>query len=117
MLTGLVRRMRAAQDREGEPVAAAATDPGHVAAVLREAASAGTEVRVAVVGSNGRSEHRRVRPGSVDAERAHKQDLDQDAEVGVRVHRITSAPPRTSPAPVRSAAAPGRETPDARWAS
>ena len=95
MLTGLVRRMRAAQDREGEPVAAAATDPGHVAAVLREAASAGTEVRVAVVGSNGRSEHRRVRPVSVDAGRARMQDLDREAEIVVAVHRITSATPGT----------------------
>ena len=89
-LERLVARMRAGQDRLDQRSDLPATDPVHTVAALREAASAGSPVRVVVVGASGRPEQRRVRPLSVEGGRVRMLDLDREAELVVAVHRINA---------------------------
>ncbi|TNC16872.1 hypothetical protein FHE66_13215 [Georgenia sp. 311] len=89
-LTALVGRMRQGQTRAEQRDDLPATDPVHTVAALREAASAGSQVRVEVIGASGRPERRRVRPLSVEGGRVRMLDLDREAELVVAVHRINA---------------------------
>ncbi len=89
-LERLVSRMRSAQSRAQERDDIPATDPVHTVAALREAASAGSTVRVVIIGASGKPERRRVRPVSVEGGRVRMLDVDREAELVVAVHRINA---------------------------
>ena len=89
-LERLVGRMRAGQERADQRDDLPATDPVHTVAALREAASAGSAVRVVLIGASGRPERRRVRPVSVEGGRVRLVDLDRESELVVAIHRISA---------------------------
>ncbi|WP_226924856.1 helicase-associated domain-containing protein [Georgenia satyanarayanai] len=89
-LERLVGRMRAGQERADQRDDLPATDPVHTVAALREAASAGSAVRVVLIGASGKPERRRVRPVSVEGGRVRMVDLDREAELVVAIHRISA---------------------------
>ncbi|MDO4244000.1 MAG: helicase-associated domain-containing protein [Actinomyces sp.] len=87
-LAGLVVRMRAGQQEEGDP--AAATDPVHVLALLRQAQSSRARVRLRIVGSDGAVQDRSVRVLAVEPGRVRLADVVRQTELTVAVHRIVS---------------------------
>ncbi|MBD8063810.1 helicase-associated domain-containing protein [Actinomycetaceae bacterium Sa1BUA1] len=89
-LERLVGRMRAGQERADQRDDLPATDPVHTVAALREAASAGSAVRVVLIGASGKPERRRVRPVSVEGGRVRLIDLDRESELVVAIHRISA---------------------------
>ncbi|MBX9245767.1 hypothetical protein ICW40_13240 [Actinotalea ferrariae] len=68
-------------------------DPVLALALLREAVAEGREVWLDIVGPNGGSTRRRVRPVRVDAGRVRAIDPDREAELTVAVHRIAGVTP------------------------
>ncbi|WP_454083808.1 helicase-associated domain-containing protein [Georgenia sp. Marseille-Q6866] len=89
-LERLVGRMRTGQERADQRDDLPATDPVHTVAALREAASAGSTVRVVLIGASGKPERRRVRPVSVEGGRVRMIDLDRESELVVAIHRISA---------------------------
>ncbi len=68
-------------------------DPVLALALLREAVAEGREVWLDIVGPNGGSTRRRVRPVRVDGGRVRAIDPDREAELTVAVHRIAGVTP------------------------
>ncbi|HLS50263.1 MAG TPA: helicase-associated domain-containing protein [Actinomycetaceae bacterium] len=89
-LTDLVGRLRRAEAQVG------AMAPGHIVALLREAATAAEVVSVVMAEAGGHHRTRLLRPLTVIAGRARMEDPAAGTEVTVAVHRIasvTSVPP------------------------
>ena len=61
--------------------------------LLREAAQARTSVWLEVVGPDGRSQRRLVRPLKVEGGRLRALDPQREAELTVAVHRIAGVDP------------------------
>lgn len=74
-------------DPEGTP------DPVLSLALLRQAAAEGREVWLELVGPEGITQRRRVRPLRVDAGRVRAIDAEREAELTVAVHRIANVTP------------------------
>ncbi|NMR20294.1 helicase-associated domain-containing protein [Cellulomonas fimi] len=92
-----------ARRRPGAPGGDLGTaDPVTALATLREAADAGREVWLEIVGPQGTPQGRRVRPVRVDAGRVRAIDTARDAELTVAVHRIARVTP-IDPAPAQPA--------------
>ncbi|MCL3861528.1 helicase-associated domain-containing protein [Actinotalea sp. K2] len=68
-------------------------DPVLALALLREAAAEGREVWLEIVGAQGASQRRRVRPLRVDAGRVRAVDSERESELTVAVHRIARVTP------------------------
>ncbi|NTW42021.1 MAG: hypothetical protein HGA44_19435, partial [Cellulomonadaceae bacterium] len=68
-------------------------DPVLALALLRDAAAQGREVWLEVVGPQGITERRRVRPLRVDGGRVRAVDPEREAELTVAVHRIAHVTP------------------------
>lgn len=68
-------------------------DPVLALALLREAVAEGREVWLDIVGPDGGSSRRRVRPVRVDAGRVRAIDPEREAELTVAVHRIAGVTP------------------------
>lgn len=64
------------------------SEPGDVLVLLREAAQARASVWVEIVGPDGRSQRRLVRPLKVEGGRLRALDPQREAELTVAVHRI-----------------------------
>lgn len=64
------------------------SEPGDLLVVLREAAQARTSVWVEIVGPDGTSQRRLVRPLKVEGGRLRALDPQREAELTVAVHRI-----------------------------
>ncbi|QGQ20272.1 hypothetical protein GC089_15060 [Cellulomonas sp. JZ18] len=73
------------------------TDPADALLLLREAAQARTLVWVEMVGPDGRSDRRLVRPLRVEGGRLRALDPRREAELTVAVHRIASVVPADAP--------------------
>jgi len=67
--------------------------PGLAIGLLREAAAEHRPVWLQLVGPDGSTARRRVRPLRVDAGRVRVLDLDREAELTVAVHRIVDVTP------------------------
>lgn len=67
--------------------------PGLAIGLLREAAAEHRPVWLQLVGPDGSTSRRRVRPLRVDAGRVRVLDLDREAELTVAVHRIVDVTP------------------------
>ena len=67
--------------------------PGLAIGLLREAAAEHRPVWLQLVGPDGSTSRRRVRPLRVDAGRVRLLDLDREAELTVAVHRIVDVTP------------------------
>src|SRR5690606_34870534 len=67
--------------------------PSLALGLLREAAEEHRPVWLQVVGPDGTTSRRRVRPLRVDAGRVRVLDLDREAELTVAVHRIVDVTP------------------------
>ncbi|WP_129338673.1 helicase-associated domain-containing protein, partial [Cellulomonas endophytica] len=68
-------------------------DPAAALVLLRQAAAERAEVRVELVGPDGRLQERTLRPLRVDAGRLRAVDLQRSAELTVAVHHIASVSP------------------------
>ncbi|WP_199422803.1 helicase-associated domain-containing protein [Actinotalea solisilvae] len=84
--------------RSGGPAGPAPADQGTpdpvlALALLREAVAEGREVWLDIVGPDGGSSRRRVRPVRVDAGRVRAIDPEREAELTVAVHRIAGVTP------------------------
>ena len=79
--------LRDVVDPEGTP------DPVLSLALLRQAAAEGREVWLELVGPEGITQRRRVRPLRVDAGRVRAVDAEREAELTVAVHRIANVTP------------------------
>ncbi|ADG73637.1 conserved hypothetical protein [Cellulomonas flavigena DSM 20109] len=98
--TGVAQRTAASRARRGAtpPSSARATsdgtsEPGALLVLLREAAQARTSVWLEVVGPDGRSQRRLVRPLKVEGGRLRALDEQREAELTVAVHRIAGVDP------------------------
>ncbi|MBO3096328.1 helicase-associated domain-containing protein [Cellulomonas dongxiuzhuiae] len=101
--TAASRRARAPRTAEaagpGRARAAGGTsEPADLLVVLREAAQARTSVWVEMVGPDGRSQRRLVRPLRVEGGRLRALDPQREAELTVAVHRIAGVEPADTPA-------------------
>src|SRR5690606_26793009 len=87
----------AADRRRGEPEDEPDGDdpggPSLALGLLREAAEEHRPVWLQLVGPDGTTSRRRVRPLRVDAGRVRVLDLDREAELTVAVHRIVDVTP------------------------
>ncbi len=89
LLAGDRRRGEADDDIDpGDPAG-----PGLAIGLLREAAAEHRPVWLQLVGPDGSTSRRRVRPLRVDAGRVRVLDLDREAELTVAVHRIVDVTP------------------------
>lgn len=77
----------------GDPAA-----PAFALGLLREAAAEHRQVFLDVVGQDGTTSRRRVRPVRVDAGRVRVIDLDREAELTIAVHRIVDVSLTDAPA-------------------
>ncbi|HSK58114.1 MAG TPA: helicase-associated domain-containing protein, partial [Actinomycetospora sp.] len=84
-------RRRSDGDDEPDPDDAGA--PSLALGLLREAAEEHRPVWLQLVGPDGTTSRRRVRPLRVDAGRVRVLDLDREAELTVAVHRIVDVSP------------------------
>ena len=90
-LTTLVGRLRVGQEAlqtAGE--AAVATDPVHALAVLRQAQSSRSRLRLRLAGPDGAVQERQVRVMAVEPGRVRLRDVVRETELTVAVHRIVS---------------------------
>lgn len=90
-LAGLVARLRSGQDEQdtqGDP--APATDPVHALALLRQAQSSRSRLRLRIVGHDGAVQDRSVRVLAVEPGRVRLADVLRQTELTVAVHRIVS---------------------------
>ncbi|OLO65249.1 hypothetical protein BKH22_03170 [Actinomyces oris] len=90
-LTTLVGRLRVGQEvLQAAGEAAVATDPVHALAVLRQAQSSRSRLRLRLAGPDGAVQERQVRVMAVEAGRVRLRDVVRETELTVAVHRIVS---------------------------
>ena len=90
-LATLVGRLRVGQEAlHGAGEAAMATDPVHALAVLRQAQSSRSRLRLRLAGPDGAVQERQVRVMAVEPGRVRLRDVLRETELTVAVHRIVS---------------------------
>ena len=90
-LTTLVGRLRVGQDAlQAAGETAVATDPVHALAVLRQAQSSRSRLRLSLAGPDGAVQERQVRVMAVEPGRVRLRDVVRETELTVAVHRIVS---------------------------
>ena len=90
-LTTLVGRLRVGQEAlQAAGETAVATDPVHALAVLRQAQSSRSRLRLTLAGPDGAVQERQVRVMAVEAGRVRLRDVVRETELTVAVHRIVS---------------------------
>ena len=90
-LTTLVGRLRAGQEAlQAAGETAVATDPVHALAVLRQAQSSRSRLRLSLAGPDGAVQERQVRVMAVEPGRVRLRDVVRETELTVAVHRIVS---------------------------
>ena len=90
-LAALVGRLRVGQEAlQAAGEAATATDPVHALAVLRQAQSSRSRLRLALAGPDGAVQERQVRVMAVEPGRVRLRDVVRETELTVAVHRIVS---------------------------
>ncbi len=90
-LTTLVGRLRVGQEAlQAAGETAVATDPVHALAVLRQAQSSRSRLRLRLAGPDGAVQERQVRVMAVEAGRVRLRDVVRETELTVAVHRIVS---------------------------
>ena len=90
-LTTLVGRLRVGQEAlQAAGEAAVATDPVHALAVLRQAQSSRSRLRLSLAGPDGAVQERQVRVMAVEPGRVRLRDVVRETELTVAVHRIVS---------------------------
>ena len=90
-LTTLVGRLRVGQEAlQAAGEAAVATDPVHALAVLRQAQSSRSRLRLRLAGPDGAVQERQVRVMAVEPGRVRLRDVVRETELTVAVHRIVS---------------------------
>ena len=90
-LATLVGRLRVGQEAlQGAGEAAVATDPVHALAVLRQAQSSRSRLRLTLAGPDGAVQERQVRVMAVEPGRVRLRDVVRETELTVAVHRIVS---------------------------
>ena len=90
-LTTLVGRLRVGQEAlQAAGETAVATDPVHALAVLRQAQSSRSRLRLSLAGPDGAVQERQVRVMAVEAGRVRLRDVVRETELTVAVHRIVS---------------------------
>ncbi|WCA43980.1 helicase-associated domain-containing protein [Actinomyces oris] len=90
-LTTLVGRLRVGQEAlQAAGETAAATDPVHALAVLRQAQSSRSRLRLSLAGPDGAVQERQVRVMAVEPGRVRLRDVVRETELTVAVHRIVS---------------------------
>ena len=90
-LTTLVGRLRVGQEAlQAAGETAVATDPVHALAVLRQAQSSRSRLRLSLAGPDGAVQERQVRVMAVEPGRVRLRDLVRETELTVAVHRIVS---------------------------
>ena len=90
-LTTLVGRLRVGQEAlQAAGEMAVATDPVHALAVLRQAQSSRSRLRLSLAGPDGAVQERQVRVMAVEPGRVRLRDVVRETELTVAVHRIVS---------------------------
>ncbi|OMG37191.1 hypothetical protein BKH33_04745 [Actinomyces naeslundii] len=90
-LATLVCRLRVGQEAlQAAGEAAVATDPVHALAVLRQAQSSRSRLRLTLAGPDGAVQERQVRVMAVEPGRVRLRDVVRETELTVAVHRIVS---------------------------
>ena len=90
-LTTLVGRLRMGQEAlQAAGETAVATDPVHALAVLRQAQSSRSRLRLSLAGPDGAVQERQVRVMAVEPGRVRLRDVVRETELTVAVHRIVS---------------------------
>ena len=90
-LTSLVGRLRVGQEAlQAAGETAVATDPVHALAVLRQAQSSRSRLRLSLAGPDGAVQERQVRVLAVEPGRVRLRDVMRETELTVAVHRIVS---------------------------
>ena len=90
-LATLVGRLRVGQEAlQAAGEAAVATDPVHALAVLRQAQSSRSRLRLTLAGPDGAVQERQVRVLAVEPGRVRLRDVVRETELTVAVHRIVS---------------------------
>ena len=90
-LTSLVGRLRVGQEAlQAAGETAVATDPVHALAVLRQAQSSRSRLRLSLAGPDGAVQERQVRVMAVEPGRVRLRDVVRETELTVAVHRIVS---------------------------
>lgn len=90
-LTTLVGRLRVGQEAlQAAGETAVATDPVHALAVLRQAQSSRSRLRLSLAGPDGAVQERQVRVMAVEPGRVRLRDVLRETELTVAVHRIVS---------------------------
>ena len=90
-LATLVGRLRVGQEAlQAAGEAAVATDPVHALAVLRQAQSSRSRLRLSLAGPDGAVQERQVRVMAVEPGRVRLRDVVRETELTVAVHRIVS---------------------------
>ena len=90
-LTTLVGRLRVGQEAlQAAGETAVATDPVHALAVLRQAQSSRSRLRLTLAGPDGAVQERQVRVMAVEPGRVRLRDVVRETELTVAVHRIVS---------------------------
>ena len=90
-LTTLVGRLRVGQEAlQAAGEAAVATDPVHALAVLRQAQSSRSRLRLSLAGPDGAVQERQGRGMAVEPGRVRLRDVVRETELTVAVHRIVS---------------------------
>ena len=90
-LTTLVGRLRVGQEAlQAAGETAVATDPVHALAVLRQAQSSRSRLRLSLAGPDGAVQERQVRVMAVEPGRVRLRDIVRETELTVAIHRIVS---------------------------
>ena len=90
-LTTLVGRLRMGQEAlQAAGETAVATDPVYALAVLRQAQSSRSRLRLSLAGPDGAVQERQVRVMAVEPGRVRLRDVVRETELTVAVHRIVS---------------------------
>ena len=90
-LTSLVGRLRVGQEAlQAAGETAVATDPVHALAVLRQAQSSRSRLRLSLAGPDGAVQERQGRVMAVEPGRVRLRDVVRETELTVAVHRIVS---------------------------
>ena len=90
-LASLVGRLRVGQEAlQAAGETTVATDPVHALAVLRQAQSSRSRLRLTLAGPDGAVQERQVRVMAVEPGRVRLRDVVRETELTVAVHRIVS---------------------------
>ena len=90
-LATLVGRLRVGQEAlQAAGETAVATDPVHALAILRQAQSSRSRLRLSLAGPDGAVQERQVRVMAVEPGRVRLRDVVRETELTVAVHRIVS---------------------------